>query len=111
MIRNDNGTLAGYVYVYLTNDVSPTDYVTEAQPFLAQNLDLPAGFSLEWTGDHQYSLNARAQLQWIVPLTLAIIFGLLLLAFRSVIDTLLIMLSVPFALVGGVFLQWCWDTR
>jgi Cu(I)/Ag(I) efflux system membrane protein CusA/SilA len=106
MIRNDNGTLAGYVYVYLTGNVSPTDYVAGAQPFLAQNLDLPAGFSLEWTGDYQYSLNARAQLQWIVPLTLAIIFVLLLLAFHSVIDSLLIMLSVPFALVGGVFLQW-----
>ena len=50
MIRNDNGTLAGYVYVYLTNDVSPTDYVADAQPFLAQTLDLPAGYSLEWTG-------------------------------------------------------------
>ena len=106
MIRNDNGTLAGYVYVYLTNDVSPTDYVTDAQPFLAQALDLPAGYSLEWTGDYQYSLSARAQLQWIIPATLAIIFVLLLLAFHSVIDSLLIMLSVPFALVGGVFLQW-----
>ncbi len=56
MIRNDNGTLAGYVYVYLTNDVSPTDYVTDAQPFLAQAVDLPTGYSLEWTGDYQYSL-------------------------------------------------------
>ncbi len=106
MIRNDNGTLAGYVYVYLTNDVSPTDYVTDAQPFLAQALDLPTGYSLEWTGDYQYSLSARAQLQWIIPATLVIIFVLLLFAFHSVVDSLLIMLSVPFALVGGVFLQW-----
>jgi copper/silver efflux system protein len=106
MIRNDNGTLAGYVYVYLANNISPTDYVTDAQPFLARSIDLPAGFSLEWTGDYQYSLNARAQLQWIIPATLAIIFVLLLLAFRSVSDSLLIMSSVPFALVGGVFLQW-----
>jgi len=106
MIRNDNGTLAGYVYVYLTNAVTATDYVADAQQFLAQNLQLPAGYSIEWTGDYQYSLNARAQLQWIIPATLAIIFVLLLLAFHSVSDSLLIMLSVPFAMVGGVFLQW-----
>jgi mono/diheme cytochrome c family protein len=106
MIRNDNGTLAGYVYVYLTNTVTATDYVADAQQFLAQNLQLPAGYSIEWTGDYQYSLNARAQLQWIIPATLAIIFVLLLLAFHSVSDSLLIMLSVPFAMVGGVFLQW-----
>jgi hypothetical protein len=106
MIRNDNGTLAGYVYVYLANTVTATDYVADAQPFLAQNLTLPAGYSIEWTGDYQNSLSARSQLQWIIPVTLAIIFVLLLLAFHSVSDSLLIMLSVPFALVGGVFLQW-----
>ena len=106
MIRNDNGQLAGYVYVYLTNDVTATDYVEQAQPYLAKNLALPPGYSIEWTGDYQYSASARTQLQFIMPLTLAIIFLLLTLAFRSMADSLLIMLSVPFALVGGVFLQW-----
>lgn len=106
MIRNDNGQLAGYVYVYLTNSVTATDYVEQAQPYLAKTLTLPPGYSLEWTGDYRYSASARAQLQFIVPLTLVIIFLLLALAFRSIADSLLIMLSVPFSLVGGVFLQW-----
>lgn len=106
MIRNDNGQLAGYVYVYLTSSVTATDYVEQAQPYLAKTIALPPGYSLEWTGDYQYSASARAQLRFIMPLTLVIIFLLLTLAFRSIADSLLIMLSVPFALVGGVFLQW-----
>jgi Cu(I)/Ag(I) efflux system membrane protein CusA/SilA len=106
MIRNDNGALAGYVYVYLNRDVTATDYVAGAREFLASNLVLPAGYSLEWTGDYQNSMEARARLQFVIPMTLAIIFGLLVLAFRSITDSVLIMLSVPFALSGGVFLQW-----
>ena len=106
MIRNDNGALAGYVFVYLTPGVTGTDYVEQAQPYLAKTLSLPAGYSLEWTGDYQYAASARSQLQLIVPVTLLIIFVLLSLAFRSIADSLLIMASVPFALVGGVFLQW-----
>ena len=106
MIRNDNGSLAGYVYVYLNNNVTPTDYVAGAQKFLADNLKLPAGASVEWTGDYQNTANARARLAVIIPITLVIIFGLLVFAFNSITDSLLIMLSVPFALVGGVFLQY-----
>ncbi|HJU12785.1 MAG TPA: efflux RND transporter permease subunit, partial [Candidatus Binataceae bacterium] len=106
MIRNDNGSLAGYVYVYLNSNVTPTDYVAGAQKFLADNLKLPASTAIEWTGDYQNSANARAQLAVIIPITLIVIFGLLVMAFRSMSDSLLIMLSVPFALVGGVFLQY-----
>ena len=106
MIRNDNGSLSGYVYVYLNNNVTPTDYVAGAQKFLASNLKLPAGASVEWTGDYQNAANARARLAVIIPITLVIIFGLLVFAFNSITDSLLIMLSVPFALVGGVFLQY-----
>jgi Cu(I)/Ag(I) efflux system membrane protein CusA/SilA len=106
MIRSDNGTLAGYVYVYLDSGITATDYVAGARDYLAGKLELPSGYSVEWTGDYQNSMEARARLQYVIPATLGIIFGLLVLAFRSVIDSVLIMLSVPFALVGGVFLQW-----
>ena len=105
MIRNDNGQLAGYIYVGL-KDVTASDYVEQAQAFLAKNLTLPQGYSLEWTGLYQYTEAARGRLKFIVPLTLVIIFVLLILAFRSVGETFLIMLSVPFAMVGGVFFQW-----
>jgi Cu(I)/Ag(I) efflux system membrane protein CusA/SilA len=106
MIRSDNGTLAGYVYVYLDSGVTATDYVAGARDYLASKLELPPGYSIEWTGDYQNAMQARARLALVIPATLAIIFVLLVLAFRSVVDSILIMLSVPFALVGGVFLQW-----
>ena len=77
-----------------------------AQRFLAKNLTLPTGYSVEWTGLYQYTTAARARLRIVVPLTLLIICGLLVVAFRSVSETILILLSVPFAMVGGVFLQW-----
>lgn len=105
MLRNDNGELAGYVYIYL-GDVTAPDYVEKARQFLAGKLQLPTGYSLEWSGVYQYSKEARARLVYVVPVTLLIIFALLMLAFRSLADSSLIMLSVPFALLGGVFLQW-----
>jgi len=67
---------------------------------------LPTGYSIEWTGDYQNSLAAAKRLEIVIPTTLMVIFALLVLAFRSITDSLLIMLSVPFALTGGVFLQW-----
>ena len=105
MIRNDNGELAGYIYVYLRDTTAP-EYVDRAREHLQANLQLPPGYSVEWTGLYQYAEDARATLGWVVPITLLIMFGLLVMAFRSVADSSLIMLSAPFALVGGVFLQW-----
>jgi Cu(I)/Ag(I) efflux system membrane protein CusA/SilA len=105
MIRDDNGVLAGYIYVDLQNVTGP-DYVDNAQAVLTKNLTLPSGYSIEWTGLYQYATSARARMRLIVPLTLVIIFGLLVIAFRSVAESVLILLSVPFAMVGGVFLQW-----
>jgi Cu(I)/Ag(I) efflux system membrane protein CusA/SilA len=105
MIRNDDGQLAGYIYVDL-QDVTAPDYVEKARPFLAENLKLPAGYSVEWTGLYQYSEDARGKLRFVVPLTLIIMFALLLMAFRTLSDSSLIILSAPFALIGGIFLQW-----
>ena len=105
MIRNDNGELAGYIYVDLENVTAP-DYVEKARPFIADNLELPPGYSLEWTGLYQYAAEASRKLQLIVPVTLAIMFVLLMFTFKSFAVTSLIMLSAPFALVGGILLQW-----
>ena len=105
MLRNDDGHLSGYVYIDL-QDVTAADYVGKAREFLSKNLALPPGYSMEWTGVYKYTEDARARMRLIVPLTLLIIFGLLVLAFRSVSESILTMMSVPFAMVGGVFLQW-----
>ena len=107
MIRNDNGELAGYIYVYL-RDITGPEYVERAREHLNTELKLPPGYSTEWTGLYQYTEDARSKLSIVVPITLIIMFVLLMLAFNSVADSSLIMLSAPFALVGGVLLQW-WE--
>jgi hypothetical protein len=104
MIRNDNGELAGYIYVYL-RDVTGPEYVERARDYLRTNLKIPAGYAMEWTGNYQYTEDARSSLRIVVPITLVIMFVLLMLAFNSVADSSLIMLSAPFALVGGILLQ------
>jgi Cu(I)/Ag(I) efflux system membrane protein CusA/SilA len=105
MIRNDNGQRAGYIFVDL-DGVTGVDYVAAAQRLLAERVALPDGYSLEWTGSHRYAEQARARLLFVVPATLLITCVLLWFAFRSWAETLLIVLSAPFALVGGVLLQW-----
>ena len=105
MLRNDNGDLAGYIYVDLEG-VTAADYVERARPFLADNLELPTDYSVEWTGTYRYAAEAQSQLLFIVPITLIIVFILLMMAFRSVASSVLIMFSAPFALVGGLLLQW-----
>ena len=105
MIRNDNGDLAAYIYVYLDGVTAP-EYVEGAQRHLNAALSLPPGYSVEWTGLYRYAEEARATLRVVVPLTLAIMYFLLVMAFRSIADSSLIMLSAPFAVVGGVLLQW-----
>ena len=105
MIRNDDGQLAGYIYVDVQG-MTASDYVDKAQEFLGKELELPTGYAIEWTGLYQYTEAARSRMLIVVPVTLAIISVLLMIAFRSVSESFLIMLSVPFAMVGGVFLQW-----
>jgi copper/silver efflux system protein len=105
MLRNDNGNLSGYIYVDI-QDVTATDYVNQARATLAKAVSLPAGYSLEWTGLYEYTEAAGARLRFVIPLTLAIIFILLILAFHSVTEAFLVAMSVPFAMAGGVFLQW-----
>jgi len=105
MIRNDNGSLAGYIYVYLRGVTAP-EYVDRAKEYLRGKLTLPPGYSMEWTGLFQYAAEARSKLAVVVPITLVIMFLLLMMAFRSLADSSLIMLSAPFALVGGILLQW-----
>jgi Cu(I)/Ag(I) efflux system membrane protein CusA/SilA len=105
MIRNDNGQRAGYIFVDL-DGVTGVDYVPAAQAVVAERVALPDGYALEWTGSHRYAAEARARLLVVVPATVLITVVLLWLAFRSWGETLLIILSAPFALVGGVLLQW-----
>lgn len=104
-IRTENGQLAVYVFV----DIAGRDlggYVGEAQQTVADSVKLPSGYSVAWSGQYEYLERAKARLAIVVPLTLALIFLLLYLNFKALTETLIVMLSLPFALVGGIWLMW-----
>ncbi len=103
MIKNENGLLAGIVYVDVA-DRNLGDYVGEARRVIAEKVRLPAGYSIGWAGSYQYLLRAEERLRVVVPLTILIILVLMYLSLKSVGRSLLVMLTVPFSLVGGILL-------
>jgi Cu(I)/Ag(I) efflux system membrane protein CusA/SilA len=102
-IRSENARLNGWVYVDITGrDLGR--YVTQAQKQVAEHVQLPPGYSLTWSGQFEYLERATQKLKLVVPFTLVIIFALLYLTFRSFGAATLIMGTLPFALVGGLWL-------
>ncbi|WP_262269455.1 efflux RND transporter permease subunit [Microvirga yunnanensis] len=104
-IRTENGQLAIFIFV----DIAGRDlggYVAEARQAVANEVKLPPGTYVQWSGQFEYLERAEARLKIVVPVTLLIIFLLLYLNFRRITETLIVMLSLPFALVGGVWLMW-----
>ncbi|AOH36983.1 efflux RND transporter permease subunit [Luteimonas sp. JM171] len=104
-IRTENALLSAYVYVDTRNSDLGA-YVREAQQAVADNVQFPPGYYATWSGQYEYMQRVIAKMQIVVPLTLAVIFLLLYLNFRRVTESLIVMLSVPFALVGGIWLMW-----
>ena len=105
MIRDENGQLAGYVYV----DTATTDiggYVDQAKRAIDEHLKLPAGYTLLWTGQYEFQVRARERFKILIPLVFFIIFMLLYMTFRSASEATIVMLSVVYAMTGGVILQW-----
>src|ERR1019366_883716 len=103
MIRNENGMLAGYVYV----DVAGRDigsYVDEAKKVVEEKLQLPQGYGLLWSGQYENMLRVRDRLKVVLPLTLFIIAFLLYMNTKSLVQTGIVLLSVPFSLIGAVWL-------
>lgn len=104
-IRTENGQLATYIYVDI-RDRDVGSYVADAQRAVRTGIQFPPGAYVMWSGQFEYLERATARLKIVVPVTLAIIFLLLFLNFRSLTETLIVMLSLPFALVGGLWLMW-----
>jgi Cu(I)/Ag(I) efflux system membrane protein CusA/SilA len=105
MIRSENARLSGYVYIDIHNrDLESV--VHAMQRVVAQNVVLPPGYSIAWSGQFEYLERAAAKLRTVIPVTLVVIFVLLFLTFNSAADALLLMSTVPFALVGGFWLIW-----
>jgi Cu(I)/Ag(I) efflux system membrane protein CusA/SilA len=104
-IRTENAQLAAYIYV----DVRDRDlgsYVADAKKAVEASVKFPTGYYPVWSGQFEYYERAKARLAIVVPLTLLIILVLLYLNFRRMTETLIVMLSLPFALVGGLWLMW-----
>ena len=104
-IRTENGQLAVYIFVDI-RDRDLGGYVADAQQAVAKEVKFPPGYYVTWSGQFEYLERAEARLKIVVPVTLLIIFLLLYLNFRALTETLIVMLSLPFALVGGMWLMW-----
>ena len=104
-IKSENARPNAWIYIDL-DGVDVGTWVGRAKETLARELQLPAGYSLAWSGQYEYMERAAERLQIMVPITLGIIFLLLYLNFRRISDALIVMLTLPFGLVGGVWLLW-----
>ncbi|HEB70506.1 MAG TPA: efflux RND transporter permease subunit [Desulfobulbus sp.] len=105
VVKSENARPNAWIYV----DISTSDiggFVKEAKALIAKELDLPSGYTLSWSGQFEYMERAQQRLRIVVPFTLGLIFLLLYFNFRNLAEPIVVMLSIPFALVGGIWLIW-----
>jgi Cu(I)/Ag(I) efflux system membrane protein CusA/SilA len=107
-IKSENARKNAWIYVDLTG-IDVGTYVEKARRVVNEKIKLPAGYSLVWSGQYEYMIRAQKRLMIVVPLTLIIIFLLLYFNFKNVAESLIVMLSVPFALTGGLWLMYLLD--
>ena len=105
MIKSEDARPNGWIFVDIRG-IDLGSYVENARRVVSERVSLPPGYSVTWSGQYEYMLRAQERLRQVIPLTLAVIFGLLYLTFRRVGEAALVMLSLPFALVGGFWLIW-----
>ncbi|MBP8267245.1 MAG: efflux RND transporter permease subunit, partial [Zoogloea sp.] len=104
-IRTENALLSAYIYIDI-RDRDIGGYVAEARQAVADQVKFPPGYYVTWSGQFEYMERAAEKMKIVIPITLMTIFLLLYLNFRRLTETLIVMLSVPFALVGGIWLMW-----
>ena len=104
-IKSENARRTAWLYVDIRN-IDVGTYVKLAKKAVDELLDMPSGYSMVWSGQYEYMERAAERLRVVIPVTLVIIFLLLYFNFKNITESLIIMLSLPFALVGGVWLMW-----
>ncbi|NOX09242.1 MAG: efflux RND transporter permease subunit [Gammaproteobacteria bacterium] len=104
-IKSENARLNGWSFIDI-EDVDVGSYVVNAQRIVDEQLELPAGYSIGWSGQYEYMLRAKEKLTYVVPLTLAIIIVLLFINFRNVVEVGIIMGTLPLAMVGSIWLMY-----
>ncbi len=108
MIKSENARLNGWIYVDI-KDVDLGTYVTRAREVVSERIDLPAGYSITWSGQYEYLQRAKEHLAIVIPVTLVTIMLLLFLNFRNVAEVLIILGTLPMALIGGLWLLYLLD--
>ncbi|OIO65513.1 MAG: cation transporter [Candidatus Marinimicrobia bacterium CG1_02_48_14] len=108
VIKSENARRTGWVYVDLTG-IDVGTYVNRAKKVVARELTLPEGYSIIWSGQYEYMERANQRLKIVVPVTLTIIFMLLYFNFRNITESLIVMLSLPFTLIGGIWFMYLLD--
>jgi len=103
-IKSENARRTAWLYVDLRN-IDVGSYVEEAREIVTENIEFPAGYSIVWSGQYEYMQRANERLALVIPITLIIILLLLYFNFKNMAESLIIMLSLPFALVGGIWLM------
>ena len=103
VVKSENARKTAWVYVDI-RDIDIGSYVQNAQDVVEAEVELPDGYSMVWSGQFEYMQRAQERLQVVIPLTLVIIFLLLYLNFKNVTESLIVMLSLPFSVIGGVWL-------
>ncbi|NNF04120.1 MAG: efflux RND transporter permease subunit, partial [Rhodothermales bacterium] len=105
VIKSENARRSAWIYIDI-RDIDVGSYVATARKVVEESVELPEGYALTWSGQYEYMQRAKKRLQIVVPFTLLVIFLLLFLNFRNVTESLLVMMSLPLALVGGLWLLW-----
>jgi Cu(I)/Ag(I) efflux system membrane protein CusA/SilA len=105
MVLDENGSLAGYVYIDL-KDRDPGGYVNDAKEAVKREVKIPQGYFISWTGQYEYLERMQSRMKIVLPLTLLLIFSFLYFSIRSVSKSIMIMASVPLSLIGGILLMW-----
>ncbi len=108
LVRSEDGQLVGYVFVDVARR-GIADYVADARKVVAERVTLPPGTGVEWAGQFRHFERAKERLKVVVPATLAIVFLLLYLNTRSIVETLIVLLAVPFSLIGAIWLLYLLD--
>ncbi len=105
-IKTEGAQPQAWIYVDINADQDVGTYVARAKQAVASGLSLPAGYTVQWSGQYQYMQEAESRLRVVVPITLLIIFLLLYITFHSVTKVCIVMLTLPFAVVGGIWFMW-----
>jgi len=107
-IKSENARRTAWIYIDIKN-IDVGTYVARAQKIVNEQIKLPAGYTMVWSGQYEYMQRAQKRMKIVIPVTLVIIFVLLYMNFKNLVESMIVMFSLPFALIGGIWLMYLLD--